>query len=153
MLRSQYIKTTAALALAVGMIPPPVASAMVDNPVAASQTASPRPAVRPNPDQSAAAATAATQTASARPAVRPNPDQLSARSAPDGTGIVSSHGNIGAAPLPSSPPAQIVKVSQPTGFAWDDAGIGAGAVLGLILTLLGSTLYLTRHRTSGMQQS
>ena len=129
MLRSQYIKTTAALALAVGMIAPPVASAMVDNPVAASQTASPRPAVRPNPDQ------------------------LSARSAPDGTGIVSSHGNIGAAPLPSSPPAQIVKVSQPTGFAWDDAGIGAGAVLGLILTLLGSTLYLTRHRTSGMQQS
>jgi hypothetical protein len=50
---------------------------------------------------------------------------------------------------PQSPAsAQIVRVFQPNGFDWGDAGIGGAAVFGLALVLLGSTLYATHRRTA-----
>jgi hypothetical protein len=73
----------------------------------------------------------ASQTARASSPVSPNPDQQTI-----------------ATPMVSSPPAQVVKISQPNGFGWGDAGIGAGAMLGLILVLIGSTLYVTHRRTA-----
>ncbi len=54
--------------------------------------------------------------------------------------------------ITSPPPAEIVTVFQPNGFDWGDAGIGAGATLGLILTLLGSTLYVTHRHTPRANQ-
>ena len=51
----------------------------------------------------------------------------------------------------SPPAAEIVTVLQANGFDWGDAGIGAGATLGLIL-ILGSTLYLTHRHTPRASQ-
>jgi hypothetical protein len=48
----------------------------------------------------------------------------------------------------SPPAAQIVTVSPPNGFDWGDAGIGGAAMFGLILVLLGATLYQTHRRTA-----
>jgi hypothetical protein len=47
--------------------------------------------------------------------------------------------------LVASPP-QTVTVVKSSGFDWADAGIGAGAVVGLTLAGLGATLTVTRRR-------
>jgi hypothetical protein len=52
---------------------------------------------------------------------------------------------------PSSPPAQTVKISQPNGFDWGDAGIGAATIVSLVLLLLGSTVYVTHRRTARLR--
>ena len=52
-----------------------------------------------------------------------------------------------------SPQVTIVKVPQPTqsasGFDWGDAGIGAGAVTGLMLLALGTGLAIVHRRQGG----
>ena len=52
-----------------------------------------------------------------------------------------------------SPQVTIVKVPQPTqsasGFDWGDAGIGAGAVTGLMLLALGTGLAIVHRRQRG----
>lgn len=40
----------------------------------------------------------------------------------------------------------VVVVEQPSGFDWTDAGIGAGATLGVILLASGLSLVARRHR-------
>jgi hypothetical protein len=67
-------------------------------------------------------------------------DELAARDAATGS------------PAQSPQPAQTVKVFQPSGFDWGDAGIGAGAAFALVLMLLGATLYLTHRRTAHASQ-
>jgi hypothetical protein len=48
---------------------------------------------------------------------------------------------VPANPRPSGPPsARVVRISAPDGFDWGDAGIGAGAMAGLIGIGLGGTL-------------
>src|SRR5437763_15563556 len=131
----QHIKTTLALTLALGAVAAPVASARFDlNPPPARQTASVSSPVSPNPDQQTVV------TAGSRAVQSPG-----ARVARD---LAARDAAARATPVVSSPPAQIVKISQPSGFGWGDAGIGAGAMLGLVLVLLGSTLYVTHRRTA-----
>jgi hypothetical protein len=56
----------------------------------------------------------------------------------------------------AAPKVTVVKVPQPTssstGLDWGDAGIGAGAVLGLMLLALGSGLAIA-HRRQGARGS
>ena len=55
----------------------------------------------------------------------------------------------------NSPPVTIVKVPQPApssgGLDWGDAGIGAGAVVGLMLLALGSALASVHRRHGGRE--
>ena len=50
----------------------------------------------------------------------------------------------------SAPDVTIVKVTDPSpvagGFDWEDAGIGAGSLLGLVLVGVGGTLAITHYR-------
>ena len=48
----------------------------------------------------------------------------------------------------ASAPATAVTVTPSRGFAWGDAGIGAGATLGLVLLLIGGTAALIGTRQS-----
>ena len=137
------ISTGIALVLALAAVAPSAAYArpnldppaatiwpILDPPAATSETQTP-PAVDPHSH----AAIRAIQAQGARVA-----RELAARDA--ATSITTQ----------SRPPAQIIKVSEPSGFAWGDAGIGAGAVFGLILVLLGSTLYLTHRHTARLSR-
>jgi hypothetical protein len=55
----------------------------------------------------------------------------------------------------NSPPVTIVRVPQPasssSGLDWGDAGIGAGAVVGLMLLALGSALAIVHRRHGGRE--
>lgn len=131
MFRQHHIRTAIALTLALAAAAPSAASARPapDPPPATGQT-QPRPAVNPHSRDAANPAIRAIQAQGARVA-----RELAPRDAASGTEIMSP------------PPAEIVTVFQPNRFDWGDAEIGAGATLGLILILLGSTLYLTHRHT------
>ena len=131
MFRHHHISIVLAIALALAAVAPSAASARPFGPILATATRQPQapPAVNPYSRDAANPAVRAIQAQGARVA-----HELAARDA-------------AAASSTPSPPPLIVKVSPPNGFAWSDAGIGAGATFGLILVLLGSTLYLTHRRT------
>jgi hypothetical protein len=46
----------------------------------------------------------------------------------------------------AQPPTRIVAITQPGGFDWGDAGIGAGSLLGAVLLIGGATLMLRRSK-------
>ena len=125
-----------ALALALAAVAPSAASAVPFGPIAPTATSQPQAPLVVNPHSRDAAnpAVRAIQAQGARVA-----HELAARDAAAGSAT-------------PNPPPLIVKVSPPNGFAWSDAGIGAGATFGLILVLLGSTLYLTHRRTARASQ-
>jgi hypothetical protein len=132
----RHISTAVALVVALAAAPS-AASARPFQPIAqppSSQTQTPS-AVNPRSRDTANPAVRAIQGQSARVA-----HQLAARDALAGRATLSP------------PPASIVTVFQPNGFDWGDAGIGAGATLGLILILLGSTLYLTHRHAARVSQ-
>jgi hypothetical protein len=56
----------------------------------------------------------------------------------------------------SAPEVTVVKVAQPapasSGLDWGDAGIGAGAVVGLMLIALGSVLAIVHRRQAAQQR-
>jgi hypothetical protein len=150
MFRHHHISTSIALVLALALaagpsaavarpnLDPPAATAaniwpILDPPAATSQTQA-TPAVNPHSRDAANPAVRAIQAQGARVA-----HELAARDAATGSAT-------------PSPPPLIVKVSPPNGFVWSDAGIGAGATFGLILVLLGSTLYWTHRRTARASQ-
>jgi hypothetical protein len=121
-----HISTALALALALAAVAPSAASARPAEYAPATTTQAQAP-----PAIAANAAVGAIQAQGARVA-----RELAARDA--------RAGSITQSP----PPVRTVTVSQPNGFAWGDAGIGAGAIFALTLVLLGSTLYLTQRRTA-----
>lgn len=126
MLQTQQIKTTAALALALGAIAAPTALAN------GTPTG---PIVRPNPDEQTAIVNQATPSPTqGAPVARPNPDEQTTSSAADRQ------------PRVSVPPTTIVRVITPSGFDWGDAGIGAAGGLGLTLVALGGALTVGRRR-------
>lgn len=131
------VSTAVALALAVAAVAPAAASARLElNPPAATSQTQTRPAVdlrSPGARDLANAAVRVVHTQGAR--VR---REFAARSAASGSGTGSP------------PPVQIVKVSQPSGFDWGDAGIGAAVGLTLSMIGLGGALALSQrwtHRT------
>jgi hypothetical protein len=125
----RHIPTALALALALALAAPSAASARPFAPIAPAATTQPQPpAVNPR----------------ARHAANINVGGIQAQGARVARELAARDAAIGSA-TQSPPPPLIVRVSQPNGFAWDDAGIGAGATFALILVLLGSALYLT-HR-------
>jgi hypothetical protein len=133
----RHISTTVALVVALAAAVPSAASARPFQPIPApttTQTHAP-PASNPHSRDAAKPAVRAIQAQGARVA-----RELAARDARTGSVIVNP-----------TPPL-IVTVFQPNGFDWGDAGIGAGATLGLILILLGSTLYLTHRHTARVSQ-
>ena len=132
----RHISTAVALVVALAAAPS-AASARPFQPIsrpATSQTQA-APAVNPHARDAANPAARAIQAQAARVA-----HQLAARDALAGRAT------------PSPPPPLTVTVFQPNGFDWGDAGIGAGATLGLTLILLGSTLYLTHRHTARVSQ-
>jgi hypothetical protein len=102
---------------------------ILDPPAATSQTQSP-PAVNPHSRDAANPAVGAIQAQEALLA-----HELAARDA------------LAARAALSPPPPSIIKIAEPDGFGWGDAGIGAGAAIAVILVLLGSALYVTHRRT------
>jgi hypothetical protein len=135
MFRHRHASTALALALALAAAAPSAASARyaTDPPPATSHTQAPPTVDLRSPDARDAAdrAVRAIQAQGARAA-----HELAAR----GSAVGSA--------TPSSPPHVIITASQPNGFAWGDAGIGGAAMFGLILVLLGTTLYLSHRRTA-----
>ena len=133
----RHISTAVALALALAAAAPSAASARPFQPIAPPPTSQTQaaPAVNPHAREAANPATRAIQAQAARVA-----HQLAKRDALAGRATLTP------------PPPTIVTVFQPNGFDWGDAGIGAGATLGLILILLGSTLYLTHRSTPRASQ-
>jgi hypothetical protein len=132
----RHISTAVALVVALAAAPS-AASARPFQPIsrpATSQTQA-ASAVNPHARDAANPAARAIQAQAARVA-----HQLAARDALAGRAT------------PSPPPPLTVTVFQPDGFDWGDAGIGAGATLGLTLILLGSTLYLTHRHTARVSQ-
>ena len=51
------------------------------------------------------------------------------------------------------PPSVVRIISRDSGFDWGDAGIGAGAALGLMLAATGGTLLLAHRRTQSRTAS
>ena len=111
------------------------------------------PVVRPNPGEQIVT-TQAIQTASGPTgdaAVRPNPDEQTATGAMAGGGPgseVIDNGGYGRAVVRPV----VVGVAKPKGgFDWGDAGIGAGAAIGLALLGVagGFALFQRRARRSG----
>jgi hypothetical protein len=105
-------------------------------------------------------APAATTRPQAPPAVNPparhaaniNVGGIQAQGARVARELAARDAAIGSA-TQSAPPL-VVRVSQPNGFAWDDAGIGAGATFALILILLGTPATVaTPARTSSSTQA
>ncbi|HET7047965.1 MAG TPA: hypothetical protein VFI54_06795 [Solirubrobacteraceae bacterium] len=132
----RHISTAVALVVAL-VAAPSAASARPFQPIAtppSSQTQTPS-ADSPHSREAANPSVRAIQAQAARVA-----HQLAKRDALAGRATLSP------------PPVSIVTVFQPNGFDWGDAGIGAGATLGLILILLGSTLYLTHRNTPRASQ-
>lgn len=132
----RHIGTAVALVVALAAAPS-AASARPFQPIApppSSQTQTPS-AANPHSREAANPAVRAIQAQAARVA-----HQLAARDALAGRATLSP------------PPPLTVTVFQPNRFDWGDAGIGAGATLGLTLILLGSTLYLTRRHTARVSQ-
>jgi hypothetical protein len=132
----RHISTAIALTLALSAAASSAASARFapDQPPATSQTQA-QSAVNPPSRDVANPAVRAIQAQGARVA-----RELAARDALAGRATLSP------------PPPSIIKISQPDGFAWADAGIGAGATIALVLVLLGSGLYLTHRRTARLSQ-
>lgn len=127
----RHIPTAVALALALALALAAVApSARPFGPIAPAASTQPQapPAVNPQ----------------ARHAANINVGGIQAQGARVAREMAARDAAIGSA-TQSPPPPLIVRVSQPNGFARDDAGIGAGAAFALILILLGSALSLT-HR-------
>ncbi len=131
----RHIPTAVALTLTLTLAAaapsaPSAASARPFGPIAPAATSQPQapPAVNPR----------------ARHAANINVGGIQAQGARVAREMAARDAAIGSA-TQSPPPPLIVRVSQPNRFAWDDAGIGAGATFALILILLGSALYLT-HR-------
>jgi hypothetical protein len=132
----RHISTAVALVVALAAAPS-AASARPFQPISPPVTSQTQaaPAVNPHARDAANPAVRAIQAQGARVA-----HQLAARDALAGRATLSP------------PPPSIVTVFQPNGFDWGDAGIGAGATLGLVLILLGSTLYLTHRHTARVSQ-
>jgi hypothetical protein len=132
----RHISTAVALVVALAAAPS-AASARPFQPIAPlpSSHTQTRSAVNGHSREAANPAVRAIQAQAARVA-----HQLAARDALAGRAT------------PTPPPPLTVTVFQPNGFDWGDAGIGAGATLGLTLILLGSTLYLTHKHTPRASQ-
>jgi hypothetical protein len=124
----RHISTGIALALALAAVAPAAASARPYPPPSAGQTQS-APRVAPRSQDLTKAAVASIQAQGARVA-----REFAARDAANG---------IATATLP---PPKIVEISQHNGFLVD-AMIGAGAMLGLVLVLLGLTFHTIHRRT------
>jgi hypothetical protein len=135
MFRHHHASTALAVALALAAAAPSAASARyaTDPPPATSHTQAPPTVDLRSPD-ARDAANRAVRTEQAQGARVTH--ELGARDAA-----------VGSATL-SSPPPVIVTASQPHGFAWGDAGIGGAAMFGLIMVLLGTTLYLSHRRAA-----
>ena len=129
------VSTGIALALALAAIAPATVSARPwpSPPATTSQTYAPPVRALRTP-RATNGAVASIQAQAARVA-----RELAARDAATESAIVT----------PQTVP--IVKISQTNEFLID-AAIGAGAMLGLILALLGSTLYVIHHRTPHTSQ-
>ena len=124
-----------------------------------NQPASTPSAVRPNPDEQAPASKS--DPASTPSAVRPNPDEQAPASAPSGSKPVNvvptrlgyrvlSGNLLRTAPVtgheaPSTAKPAVATSSGSQGFQFDDAGIGAGVMLGLVLLGGGTALVLRRR--------
>jgi hypothetical protein len=137
MFRHHHITTAIALTLALAAGAPSAASARPFEPIpppATTETHAPS-ANNPHSRDAANPAVRAIQAQGARVA-----RELAARDSRTTGEIVNR-----------TPPLTIT-VFQPNGFDWGDAGIGAGATLGLILILLGSRLYLTHRHTARVSQ-
>jgi hypothetical protein len=71
------------------------------------------------------------------------------------TGAIAPAGASAMLPPPDFPqsanqtPVQLVRVSDPSGFHWGDAGIGAAGALGLSMLAAGGVVLITRRRTHG----
>lgn len=127
-----HISTGIALALALAAVAPAAALARPYPPDAAAQTRS-APEVHLRSRDATTAAVASIQAQGARVA-----REFAARDAANGAASF---------PLP-----MIVEISRHNGFLID-AMIGAGAMLGLVLVLLGSSLYAIHRRTLRINQS
>ena len=129
------VSTGIALALALAATAPATVSARPwpSPPATTSQTHAPPVRALRTP-RATNGAVASIQAQAARVA-----RELAARNAATGSAIVT----------PQTAP--IVKISQTNEFLID-AAIGAGAMLGLILALVGSTLYVIHHRTPHTSQ-
>jgi hypothetical protein len=121
-----------ALALALAVVAPAAALARPYPPDTAEQTRS-APEVHLRSRDATTAAVASIQAQGARVA-----REFAARDAANGAASF---------PLP-----KIVEVSRHNGFLID-AMVGAGAMLGLVLVLLGSSLYTMHRRTLRINQS
>jgi hypothetical protein len=136
MSRQHHISTTIALVVALATAAPSAASARPLEPIPPPTTKTHAPsASNPHSRDAANPPVRAIQAQGARVA-----RELATRDARTSGEIVN----------PTPPPT--VTVFQPNGFDWGDAGIGAGATLGLILILLGSTLYRTHRHTARVSQ-
>lgn len=116
-------------------------SEAVTQPVAPTQPAAPPVDLR-SPDARDAAREAEGTSAPLARDLR-SPD---ARDAAEGRGTTTA------------PQVEVVKLtapstSEPSGFDWGDAGIGAGGVLGLTLLGMGGTFVLIRRHHSGAKPS
>ena len=121
-----HMGTGIALALTIAAIAPAAATAQPYPPASASQThATPRVDTRSR--QATNAAAASIQAQGARVA-----RELAALETTNGSAIATI------------PPTRIVTISQREFLT--DAMIGAGITLGLVLVLLGSSLYITHRR-------
>ena len=121
-----HISTGIALALALAAVAPAAASAQPFPPASASQThATPRVDQRSREATNAMAASIQAQ---------------GARVARELAALETANGSV----IATIPAPQIVKISQREFLT--DAMIGAGAMLGLVLVLLGSSLYITHRR-------
>ena len=72
---------------------------------------------------------------------------------PTSTGPGSDVSSTNGYDLPRVPATVVRTVSGDSGFDWGDAGIGAGAALGLMLAAIGGTLLLAQRRAQSRTAS
>ena len=134
----RHIPTAVSLTLALAAAAPSTASPRPFGPIAPAVTTQPQAPHAVNPQ--------------ARHAANINVGGIQAQEARVAHKLAARDAAIGSA-TQSPPLPLIVRFSQPNGFAWDDAGIGAGATFALILILLGSAISLTHRHTARMTRA
>jgi hypothetical protein len=81
------------------------------------------------------------------------PKVSSTATTPTSTGPGSDVSSTNGYDLARVPPTAVRVISGDSGFDWGDAGIGAGAALGLVLAATGGALLLAHRRTQSRTAS
>ena len=131
-----------ALGLVLAALAVPTAAAMPVDPVSPSQTSGPAGTASPTPSQDLR------NPDNVDPAASPWQDLR----APDVRDAAEGRGTF------TAPAVTVVEAPEPAPavsdrIEWGDAGIGAGALLGLIVLSLGGTMAVARHRRGGAARS